>query len=66
MKMKHTVKFNSGKIERYFFNSKAESDKAYNNALSLNNTLHTIKSILIEPVNKPWLRERIDLNNKGE
>ena len=36
MKMKHTVKFNSGKIERYFFNSKAESDKAYNNALSGN------------------------------
>ena len=55
MKMKHTVKFNSGKIERYFFNNKSESDKAYNNAF------HTIKCIWIEPVNKPWLRERIDL-----
>ena len=61
MKMKHTVKFNSGKIEEYFFNNKAESDKPYNNALSLNTTFHTIKCIWIEPVNKRWLRQRIDL-----
>lgn len=61
MKMKHIVKFNSGKIEEYFFNNKAESDKAYHNALSLNNAFHTIKCIWIEPINKPWLRQRIDL-----
>ena len=60
MKMKHTVKFHSGDQQVYEFPTKAKSDKAIDNAYQLNNALHTIKCIWVEPVNYPWRRYRID------
>lgn len=60
MKMKHTVKFQSGDKVVYEFKTIAESDKALRNAVMLNRTCNTIKCIWIEPINQPWKRERID------
>lgn len=60
MKIKHTVKFNSGSQEVYEFKTKAESYKALENAIALNKTFNTIKCVWIESVNQPWKRERID------
>ena len=60
MRMKHTVKFNSGSQEVYEFKTKLESDKALKNAIMLNKSFDTIKCIWIEPINQPWKRERID------
>lgn len=60
MKMKHTVKFQSGDQEVYEFKTKSESDKAFENAILLNKSFGTIKCIWIEPINQPWKRERID------
>ena len=42
MKMKHTVKFNSGRQEVYEFKTKVESYKAIENAVALNKTFNTI------------------------
>ena len=60
MKIKHTVRFNSGSQEVYEFKTKAESYKAIENAIALNKTFNTIKCIWIEPINQQWKRERID------
>lgn len=60
MKMKHTVKLRSGDKEVYEFRTKAESDKAFENAILLNKSFGTIKCIWIEPINQPWKRKRID------
>ena len=60
MKMKHTVKFQSGDQEVYEFKTKSESDKALKNAILLNKSFGTIRCIWIEPINQPWKRERID------
>ena len=60
MKIKHTIRFNSGSREVYEFKTKAESYKAIENAVALNKTFNTIKRIWIEPVNQPWKRERLD------
>lgn len=40
MKMKHTVKFNSGSQEVYEFKTKAESNKALENAVALNKVFY--------------------------
>ena len=61
MKMRHIVKLRSGANEVYDFRTKAESDKALDNALIINKTFKTIKCIWVEPKNKPWQRQRIDL-----
>ena len=61
MKMKHTLKLVSGKMKTYIFPTKQESDKALKNTFTINNQFHTIRCIWIEPLNKPWKRERIDL-----
>ena len=61
MKMRHIVKLRSGANEVYDFNTKPEADKALNNAIILNKTFNTIKCIWVEPKNKPWKRQRIDL-----
>lgn len=60
MKMKHTLKLVSGEIKTYIFPTKQESDKALKNTFTINNQFHTIRCIWIEPLNKPWKRERID------
>ena len=60
MRMKHTVKFESGGQEVYEFKTKSESDKAFKNAILLNKSFGTIKCIWIEPINQPWKRKRID------
>lgn len=60
MKMKHTVKLVNGKTKTYVFSTKRESDKVLKNAFRINNQFHTIRCIWIEPLNKPWKRERID------
>ena len=60
MRMKHTVKLHNGSKEVYEFKTKAESDKAFKNAILLNKSFGTIKCIWIEPINQPWKRERID------
>ena len=60
MRMKHTVKLHSGSQEVYEFKTKAESDRAFENAILLNKSFGTIKCIWIEPINQPWKRERID------
>lgn len=60
MKMKHTVKLISGKTKTYVFPTKRESDKVLKNAFRINNQFHTIRCIWVEPLNKPWERERID------
>ena len=61
MKMRHIVKLCSGAKEVYNFRTKTESDKALNNAFTINKTFKTIKCIWVEPENKPWKRQRIDL-----
>ena len=61
MKMRHIVKLRSGANEVYDFRTKAESDKALTNAFTINKTFKTIKCIWVEPKNKPWKRQRIDL-----
>jgi ribosomal protein S6 len=61
MKMRHIVKLHNGTYETYDFHTKAESDKALTNAFSINKTFNTIKCIWVEPINKPWKRQRIDL-----
>lgn len=60
MKMRHTVKLRSEDKEVYEFRTKAESDKAFENAILLNKSFGTIKCIWIEPINQPWKRKRID------
>lgn len=60
MRIKHTVKFNSGDQEVFEFKTKAESDRALKNAILLNRSFGTIKCIWIEPINQPIKRERID------
>ena len=60
MKMKHTVKLESGEKVVYYFKNMNESDKAIKNAKILNKTLNTIKCIWIEPINNPTKRVRID------
>ena len=60
MRMKHTVKFQSGSQEVYEFKTKSESDKAFENAILLNKSFGTIKCIWIEPISQPWKRKRID------
>ena len=61
MKMRHIVNLRSGAYEVYDFRTKAESDKALTNAITLNKTFNTIKCIWVKPKNKPWLKKRIDL-----
>lgn len=60
MRMKHTVKFNSGDQVVFEFKTKAESDRALKNAMLLNRSFGTIKCIWIEPINHPRKRKRID------
>lgn len=60
MKMKHTVRFNNGNQEVFEFSTKADSDKAFENAIQLNKTFKSILCIWIEPVSQPWKRKRID------
>ena len=60
MKMKHTVKFNTGTQKIYEFKTKAESNKVLENAVILNKAFNTIRCIWIEPINQPWKRKRID------
>lgn len=59
MRMKHTVKFQSGSQEVYEFKTKPESDKALKNAILLNKSFGTIKRIWIEPINQPQKRKII-------
>lgn len=61
MKMRHIVKLHNGANEVYDFRTKTESDKALTNALTLNKTFNTIKCIWVKPINKPWLKKRINL-----
>lgn len=61
MKMRHIVKLRSGANKVYDFHTKVESNKALDNALTLNKTFNTIKCIWVKPINKPWKRKRIDL-----
>lgn len=61
MKMRHIVNLRNGINEVYNFRTKAESDKALDNAITLNKTFNTIKCIWVKPINQPWLKKRIDL-----
>lgn len=63
MRMKHTVKFQSGSQKVYEFRTKSESDKAFKNAILLNKWFGSINCIWIKPVNQPWKRKRIDFKN---
>ena len=62
MRMKHTVKFNSGRQKVFEFKSISQSNKALENAVCLNRTFNNINCIWVEPVNQPWKRERIEFN----
>lgn len=53
MKMTHVVKYRSGSIVRHRFKTKAESDKAFKNAIQLNSTFKTISIIQVMPTNNP-------------
>lgn len=53
MRMKHTVKFNSGRQKVFEFKSISQSNKVLENAVCLNRTFNNIKCIWVESVNQP-------------
>ena len=57
MKMVHTVFFRSGRKERYFFNTKKESDKAKYNAIYLAQTFGQITHVEISAINNISINE---------